>query len=379
MESAASGIIAGINAARVALGEEPVVPPKETIIGALLDYVANCPIKDFQPMNSNFGILPELTGEAPQARSEGAQDRAGEEGDGGVCGGARLELEQRALEKETLLPLIGINQDTFHIEAGGFPSFEEMICGIAELGLNLFEFCPEYIEQTPDALTPERRRAAMALAQSLGVKLLVHASFASVNICFINEHTRAESVRQLKREIQLAHDLESDAITIHPGPPTGHARWYAKDMAWSMMLKSYEELLAFAEPLGVCICTENMPRFVSREDDLTRLLANVDCPGFGLTFDFGHHNLIYNDLPLPDRTAKMKDILCRFHDRIRVLHLHDNKGTKDDHEGLGWGEIDYNAAVPEVLRLGINAYWSMELAGREAVAQSKAKLSEYLI
>lgn len=61
MESAASGIIAGINAARVALGEEPVVAPKETIIGALLDYVANCPVADFQPMNSNFGILPELT------------------------------------------------------------------------------------------------------------------------------------------------------------------------------------------------------------------------------------------------------------------------------------------------------------------------------
>ncbi len=61
MESAASGILAGINAARVALGEEPVVPPKETILGALVDYVASCPIDDFQPMNSNFGILPELT------------------------------------------------------------------------------------------------------------------------------------------------------------------------------------------------------------------------------------------------------------------------------------------------------------------------------
>ena len=61
MESAASGIMAGINAARVALGEEPVAPPKETVIGALLDYIANCPIKDFQPMNSNFGILPEIS------------------------------------------------------------------------------------------------------------------------------------------------------------------------------------------------------------------------------------------------------------------------------------------------------------------------------
>jgi len=60
MESAASGIVAGINAARVALGEQPIIPPKETVIGALLDYIANCPIDDFQPMNSNFGILPPI-------------------------------------------------------------------------------------------------------------------------------------------------------------------------------------------------------------------------------------------------------------------------------------------------------------------------------
>lgn len=60
MESSASGIIAGINAARVALGEAPIAPPRETMIGALLDYIANCPVEDFQPMNSNFGILPTI-------------------------------------------------------------------------------------------------------------------------------------------------------------------------------------------------------------------------------------------------------------------------------------------------------------------------------
>lgn len=66
MESAASGIVAGINTARIALGQEPVIPPKETLIGALLDYVANCPIGDFQPMNSNFGILPAIHGKHPK-------------------------------------------------------------------------------------------------------------------------------------------------------------------------------------------------------------------------------------------------------------------------------------------------------------------------
>ncbi len=71
MESAASGMIAGINAARVALEQDPVVPPRETIIGGLLDYIATCPVKDFQPMNSNFGLLPPVEGKYPKkVRSE---------------------------------------------------------------------------------------------------------------------------------------------------------------------------------------------------------------------------------------------------------------------------------------------------------------------
>ena len=77
MESAASGIVAGINAAGKALGEELITPPKETMIGALLDHIANCPIEDFQPMNSNFGILPEIAEKHPKKiRKQLKADRA---------------------------------------------------------------------------------------------------------------------------------------------------------------------------------------------------------------------------------------------------------------------------------------------------------------
>lgn len=60
MESAASGILAGINCARVIKGLEPVVPPEETMLGALCRYISD-PQKDrFQPMNANLGLLPPL-------------------------------------------------------------------------------------------------------------------------------------------------------------------------------------------------------------------------------------------------------------------------------------------------------------------------------
>lgn len=60
MESAASGIIAGINAANRILGKQPFVLPEFTMIGSLLNYITDRTVKDFQPMGANFGILPPI-------------------------------------------------------------------------------------------------------------------------------------------------------------------------------------------------------------------------------------------------------------------------------------------------------------------------------
>ena len=57
MESASSGLVAGINGARLCQGLEPVVFPQETAHGALCHYITTAPAKHFQPMNINFGIM----------------------------------------------------------------------------------------------------------------------------------------------------------------------------------------------------------------------------------------------------------------------------------------------------------------------------------
>ena len=60
VESAASGLVAGVNAARMAMDKEPLVFPEETCHGALAHYITTSEAKHFQPMNVNFGILPEI-------------------------------------------------------------------------------------------------------------------------------------------------------------------------------------------------------------------------------------------------------------------------------------------------------------------------------
>ena len=59
VESIASGLFAGINAVKELKQEEKIIFPKETVIGALTNYVSS-PNEKFQPMNANFGILPPL-------------------------------------------------------------------------------------------------------------------------------------------------------------------------------------------------------------------------------------------------------------------------------------------------------------------------------
>lgn len=60
VESAASGLLAGINAAKLIAGEELVVLPRETMLGSMAHYITTTDGKHFQPMNANFGLVPSL-------------------------------------------------------------------------------------------------------------------------------------------------------------------------------------------------------------------------------------------------------------------------------------------------------------------------------
>ncbi len=68
-ESAASGILAGINLDRVLRGVDAVVPPPETMLGALYRYLREADPANFQPMNSNWGLVEPMAG-APRKRAE---------------------------------------------------------------------------------------------------------------------------------------------------------------------------------------------------------------------------------------------------------------------------------------------------------------------
>jgi methylenetetrahydrofolate--tRNA-(uracil-5-)-methyltransferase len=59
-ESTAVGILAAVNLDRIVRGEQPVIPPPTTMLGALMRYLREADPTHFQPMNSNFGLVEPL-------------------------------------------------------------------------------------------------------------------------------------------------------------------------------------------------------------------------------------------------------------------------------------------------------------------------------
>jgi methylenetetrahydrofolate--tRNA-(uracil-5-)-methyltransferase len=94
IESAATGLLAGVNAARL-LSDQPLrVPPETTALGALLRYITDSQRKKFQPMNVNFGLLPPLSGHLRgKAKKEAMSQRAVADMDAWV-----QELDGHAIE-----------------------------------------------------------------------------------------------------------------------------------------------------------------------------------------------------------------------------------------------------------------------------------------
>jgi methylenetetrahydrofolate--tRNA-(uracil-5-)-methyltransferase len=77
VESAATGILAGMNAARRLRGEQMLVPPATTALGSLLRYITDRTRNEFQPMNANYGLFPPLP-DKPRYRGRERRNQLGQ-------------------------------------------------------------------------------------------------------------------------------------------------------------------------------------------------------------------------------------------------------------------------------------------------------------
>lgn len=157
--------------------------------------------------------------------------------------------------------------------------------------------------------------------------LLIHGPTVDLNLASINKGIKEESVKQMKNTIDMARDVNAEAITIHPGK-IGRNDKRLRKIAIEIAIESISELVDYSD---LTVSVENMPERFSflgnRVEELEQIQEETGCM---ITIDTGHANTCEN----PQEFFEMKNI-CYF-------HLNDNNGEKDQHLPLGEGTLDLN-------------------------------------
>lgn len=170
---------------------------------------------------------------------------------------------------------------------------------------------------------------------------------------------RLERMDKMKKSIRMTSLLGCKNWVIHPLMPLG-----ADDMltgnekgTWDINLRFMKELLNTAKEYGVTICLENMPmaKFsLAKPSAILKFVEEIGDENFKICLDTGHAH-VFDDLSLCDEVRRLGD-------KIKVLHIHDNKYGKDLHLMPYFGTIDWKAFALSLKDIGYSGVFSLETA-----------------
>ncbi|MGJ9457961.1 sugar phosphate isomerase/epimerase family protein [Oceanobacillus sp. CF4.6] len=171
-------------------------------------------------------------------------------------------------------------------------------------------------------------------ADKEGITLSLHASSWDLNICSINKGIQEQSVRELKKSIDLAEALQVVHMTFHPGRFT--VKNYLANEHMQAMVKNTRMLVEYAAAKGVILSQELMepiPKEIITNPRVMNTFLEQVGQGLHVTLDIAH-------TPLEENSINYLDKL----ERVNSIHLSDSS-KKQYHLPLGEGEIDLDSVL----------------------------------
>jgi sugar phosphate isomerase/epimerase len=157
-----------------------------------------------------------------------------------------------------------------------------------------------------------------------------------LSICEVERVRRVEAMDEYKRAIDVAEDLPFPRMVLHMGGTRETADPRKRDAAFS----SLEHLILHARHLGVTICVENTTSEMGDPTYLREFVDETRLTGLRFNFDIGHAHLA--DGPAEERVEKG---FAPLRELVVGVHLHDNRGEKDEHLPPYEGTIDWPSAI----------------------------------
>jgi len=214
--------------------------------------------------------------------------------------------------------------------------FKSLVKHVKEIDVGYVELLDEGLH----SLNSKRVRTLKKLSLSQGLELTLHAPFVDMNIASPNPIFRRTILRQLKKSILYASQLDCRLWVFHPGKRTGVSLFYP-GLDWKLNIDAIHELSETAKQHGVQIAVENLPEpfpfLMKSVEDFSRFYDDFH-EDLGLAFDIGHANM----------NKQIIDFVTRFSSKIIHIHAHDNEGIQDSHLGIGYGNIQWKEVAEAI-------------------------------
>lgn len=215
-----------------------------------------------------------------------------------------------------------------------------------------------------DGLRPQEAEAAAERLRAAGVRTVTfHAPFDDINPGARDEEARRLAARRLKQAIDMAPAFRPLGIVVHGG----YFTWlydFKPDRWLEQARRTFATLAEAAEAAGVDLFLENV--FDEVPDHLLALHAAVGSKRIGFCLDPGHAAL-FSALPV-HKWAEA------FGPHLREMHIHDNRGRRDDHLPAGEGSINIRGVLLAARDAGARPVLTVEPHRREHFHRSVAAL-----
>jgi sugar phosphate isomerase/epimerase len=229
-------------------------------------------------------------------------------------------------------------------------------------GWTCLELSTEDIEELSAQSDPQPRiEATKSALERLGITMPQAHAFLHADVAHPDEKRRKTDLRTLQQHLDFCAKLSVENVVIHPG-----GRGYTTDeelsRVFALNVEAFTLLGNQAGELGLKIGIENMFAppgrntrvFGSSVAELLDLIAAVDSPALGITFDTSHANVEKLDLGAAIR--EFGDLLC-------CTHISDNDGSDDHHRIPGFGTIDWHAVMSAFRDIGYDGILNLEIPG----------------
>ncbi|MFH0845092.1 MAG: sugar phosphate isomerase/epimerase [Pseudomonadota bacterium] len=236
------------------------------------------------------------------------------------------------------------------------PILEE-VEAIGNLGFDYLELSMDPPRGHYKIVRKQKKRLLDALRR-LGMGLVCHLP-TFLSTADLTESIRKASVKETLSSLELAADLRSLKVVLHPSY-MGGLSLFVKDETTDYAFRSLEAIVKKADQLGLCLCIENLfPQTHSLQEpgDFVEIFKRF--PSLKLTLDTGHAHI-------RDRGGRRAlDFIEMFSDRIEHIHASDNFGKEDNHIPIGTGTVDYRRIVRALKKIGYNKTITLEVFSRD--------------